>query len=61
MPGQTNWLKLNKKIRTALIAAVAVAIVSVGNAILNVYPNEAWTQLLSTLIPVVAGYLQRAE
>lgn len=57
----TSWLKLNPKIRTALYAAIAVAIVNVGNAVLNVYPNEAWTQLVSALIPVVAGYWQRAE
>lgn len=60
-PAKPSWLKLNPKIRTALVAALAVAVVNVGNAILNVYPNEAWTQLVSTLIPVVAGYLQRAE
>lgn len=55
------WTQLHPKIRTALIAAVVVAIVNVGNSIINVYPNEAWTQLLSAIIPVIAGYLQSAE
>lgn len=50
-------LKLHPKIMAALLAAVAVTIVNVGNAIIDVYPNQVWTQLLSAIIPVVAGYL----
>ncbi len=60
VPPRASWLHLNPKVKAALFAALAVAVVSVGNSILNVYPNEAWTQLLSTLIPVIAGYLKSA-
>lgn len=55
------WTKLHPKILAALIAAVAVSIVNVGNSIIDVYPNAAWTQLLSAVIPVVVGYLKSAE
>lgn len=51
------WTKLHPKIMAALLAALAVSIVNVGNAITDVYSNEAWTQLLSAMIPVVVGYL----
>lgn len=54
-------MNLHPKILAALLAAVAVAIVSVGNTILNVYPDAAWTTMLAALIPVVVGYLKRAE
>lgn len=50
------YRELNPKIRYALWAAVAVGVVNVANAILNVYPNEAWTPIVSALIPVVVGW-----
>ena len=52
--------KLHPKVLAALFAALAVAIVTVGNTIVNVYGDQSWTPILAALIPVLAGYLKSA-
>lgn len=49
-------MKLHPKIRNAAIAAVLLGLLSVGNAVVNVYPNAAWVQILLLVLPVLAGY-----
>lgn len=52
-------LDLHPKIMAALLAAVAVAVVAVGNAAAEVYPQ--WANIILVFAPVIAGYLKAAE
>ena len=53
-------LHLHPKIAAALVAAVLVALVTIGNQIVSVYGNDWWTPILAALIPVLAGYQKSA-
>jgi hypothetical protein len=53
-------LPIHPKIKAALFAALATILVSVAAAVADVYPDEPWVPLLSTLVPVIAGYLRSA-
>lgn len=53
-------MKLHPKILAALLAAIGVAIVSVANTAVGVYPDEAWAHVVEVLIPVVAGWFPKS-
>jgi hypothetical protein len=54
-------MNLNPKIRNAGIAAILLSVIEILNAIVNVYPNEAWTAIVTALIPVLVGYQTKAD
>lgn len=47
---------LNPKVRNGAIAVLGIAIIEILNAIINEYPDQAWTPILAAIIPVVVGY-----
>lgn len=51
---------IHPKVLAALYAALAVAVVSVGNALTADY-SGVWVPVVAALIPVAAGYLKSAE
>lgn len=55
-----SW-RPQRKVVAALLAAAAVAVVSVGNAVVEAYPNNAVVLILAGLIPTVAAYLTKAS
>jgi hypothetical protein len=54
-------MNLHPKILAALLAAFAGAAVTIVNAFANVYPDNTMTQLLALVLPVLVGYMKRAE
>jgi hypothetical protein len=54
-------LNLHPKIRAAALAAVAVAVVTVGNQVIDVYQDQWWTGMLAAGLVAFAGWLKRAE
>jgi uncharacterized membrane protein YjjB (DUF3815 family) len=55
-----NLLVIHPKVKAAFFAALAVALVSVGNSLTENY-KAAWVPVVAALIPVVAGYLKSAS
>ncbi len=53
-------MNIHPKILAAALGALAVFIVTIGNAIANVYPNASWLPFIAAAIPVIAGYLKTA-
>lgn len=51
---------IHPKVKAAAFAALAVAIVSIGNAVTADY-SGVWVPVVAALIPVVVGYLKSAE
>jgi hypothetical protein len=51
-------LPLHPKIRAALIAALATALVSIVAAVAGAYPDNVYVGIVSSLVPVIAGYLK---
>lgn len=56
-----SWTKINPKIKAAFIGAVAAGLAAVVNAIYAVYPQNAFVNILYVSVPVVVGYLVKAE
>jgi hypothetical protein len=54
-------LPLHPKIKAALIAALATALVSIVAAVADVYPDNVYVGIASSLVPVIAGYLKSAD
>ena len=54
-------MNLHPKVRAALLAAVATALVSVVAAVADAYPDNAYVGIVSAFIPVVVGYLKSAD
>lgn len=50
-------LNLHPKIKAALLTAIAAGVITVANAVANVYPTNAVVLLLVGFAPVVAGWL----
>ena len=55
-----NLLVIHPKVKAAFLAALAVALVSIGNSLTANY-KAAWVPVVAVLIPVVAGYLKSAS
>ena len=51
-------LTLHPKIQAAALMAVLVAVVTVGNAVLDVYATTSWAPILGVVLTVLAGYLK---
>jgi hypothetical protein len=49
-------LNLNPKIRNAAIVGALLTVVSVLNAIVNLYPDGAWTPIVAVVLTVLTGY-----
>lgn len=49
-------MKLHPKIRNAAIAAAILAAISILNAVANVYPDQAWTPIVDSLVLLLTGW-----
>lgn len=54
-------MNLHPKIKAAIFAALAIAVVSVGNSILDVYGNTAYGPFIGAAIAAIAGYLKSSD
>ena len=54
-------MKLHPKIKAAIFAALAIAVVSVGNSVLDVYGNTAYGPFIGAGIAALAGFLKSSE
>lgn len=52
-------MNLHPKVRAALLAAVATALVSVAATLADVYPDNPYVKVATLFVPVVAGYLKK--
>lgn len=53
-------MNIRPKVLAALYAAIAVAILNVGNAVTAEY-HGAWVPVVSALIPVAVAYMKKEE
>lgn len=54
------WLRQLDTKHAAIVGAFLVFVVTLGNSLLNVYPNESWTPVLAALLTALTTYLPDA-
>jgi hypothetical protein len=53
-------MKLHPKILAATLTAIGVLIVTVGNSVLDAYPDAPWQPILAAALVALAGWYKKS-